>query len=145
MNDKTNPTDDCTQPKKPTTMTAPEAVGSGDTSPGYATRKDAYLGAVANHNEDNLGMVGRENDAYLIKKMIAACEGFEDLEDCMLAALVAIRPYTAAHENGLQSIAWGERITNILHYPEHWDAVKYPTVYDAIEAIAACNVCPSGD
>lgn len=30
------------------TMTAPELTGSGDTSPGYAIRKDAYLGAVAN-------------------------------------------------------------------------------------------------
>lgn len=46
----------CAQPSL-TTMTAPDFVGSGDTSPGYAIRKDAYLGAVANHNEDKLDMV----------------------------------------------------------------------------------------
>lgn len=46
---------------------------------------------------------------------------------------------------GRANDAWVQRIANILHYPEHWDAVKYPTVYDVIEAIAACNACPSGD
>lgn len=46
-----------------------------------------------------------KNNAYLVKKMVEACAGLEDLEDCMLAALVAIRPFLRGGPVSLEKCA----------------------------------------
>lgn len=51
-----------------------------------------------------------QQNTFLVQEMLGACEGLEDLEDCMLAALVAVRPHLT------KPVSSDLRVTHSLTY-----------------------------
>lgn len=39
---------------------------------------------------------------------------------------------------------WLDKIAKELHYPDCWDTMAYPTIYDALYEMASCSECSEG-
>ena len=61
------------------------------------------------------------------------------IKDWHCGLVEAIEAYEAAKTE--QPDDWSTYIAKELHYPDCWDTIAYPTVYDAINELASCNIC----
>lgn len=88
-----------------------------------AMSKDEFLGAEREARiviEAYEAAKGEEqpDDSWLIKQMLVACEGLEDLEDCMVSALAVVKLYTRQpkRESG-ERTPWADEVRAFMHYP----------------------------